>query len=122
MVISLLIDIGEVRKYIKPKADSTLRNMRKDDLLDYIRCLEHNYNVAVSFNENQAKYIESLNIASLSHGEWIWGKVEPGYITPGGNRPWVCSKCGHIASWMLGKPIDHYCPNCGAKMDGDGNG
>lgn len=65
MVISLLIDIGEVKKYIKPKADSTLRNMKKDDLIEYIRTLEHNYNVAVSFNENQAKYIESLNLVSV---------------------------------------------------------
>lgn len=57
----MLVDIGEVKLYIKPKADSTLRNMRKDDLIVYIRTLEHNYNVAVSFNENQARYIESLD-------------------------------------------------------------
>lgn len=57
----MVTDIGEVKRHIRPKADSTLRNMRKDDLIEYIRCLEHNYNVAVSFNENQAKYIESLD-------------------------------------------------------------
>lgn len=56
----MVVDIGEVKRHIKPKADSTLRNMRKDELIEYIRCLENNYNVAVSFNENQAKYIESL--------------------------------------------------------------
>ena len=56
----MLVDVGEVRKHIKPKADSTLHNMRKSGLIEYIRCLEHNYNVAVSFNENQAKYVESL--------------------------------------------------------------
>ncbi len=56
----MVVDIGVVRNYIKPKADSTLYNMRKVDLIEYIRTLEHNYNVAVSFNENQAKYIESL--------------------------------------------------------------
>ena len=56
----MVVDIGEVKRHIKPKADSTLHNMRKSDLIEYIRCLENNYNVAVSFNENQAKYIESL--------------------------------------------------------------
>lgn len=56
----MVVDVGEVRKHIKPKADSTLQNMRKSGLIEYIRCLEHNYNVAVSFNENQAKYVESL--------------------------------------------------------------
>ena len=58
----MVVDIGIVRNYIKPKADSTLYNMRKVDLIEYVRTLEHNYNVAVSFNENQAKYIESLTV------------------------------------------------------------
>lgn len=66
---AMVVDIGEVKKHIKPKADSTLRNMRKADLIEYIRCLEHNYNVAVSFNENQAKYIESLDVAKVRCGE-----------------------------------------------------
>ena len=59
-VLRMVVDVGVVRNYIKPKADSTLYNMRKVDLIEYVRTLEHNYNVAVSFNENQAKYIESL--------------------------------------------------------------
>lgn len=63
----MVVDIGEVKRYIKPKADSTLHNMRKSDLIEYIRCLENNYNVAVSFNENQAKYIESLGVLPM----WI---------------------------------------------------
>lgn len=48
----MVVDIGEVKRHIKPKADSTLRNMRKDDLIEYIRCLEHNYNVGATFLEN----------------------------------------------------------------------
>ncbi len=61
----MVVDIGEVKRHIKPKADSTLRNMRKDDLIEYIRCLENNYNTAVSFNENQARYIESLDVVEV---------------------------------------------------------
>lgn len=67
----MVVDIGVVRKHIKPKADSTLYNMRKVDLIEYIRTLEHNYNVAVSFNENQAKYIESLGFNGGVVQEWI---------------------------------------------------
>lgn len=63
----MVVYIGVVRNYIKPKAHSTLYNMRKVDLIEYIRTLEHNYNVAVSFNENQAKYIESLGFAGVVH-------------------------------------------------------
>ncbi len=55
----MVVDFGMVKSYIKPKADSSLRNMRKADLIEYIRTLEHNYNVAVSFNENQARYIQT---------------------------------------------------------------
>ena len=66
----MVVDVGEVRKHIKPKADSTLHNMRKSGLIEYIRCLEHNYNAAVSFNENQAKYVESLNILPKVPGTW----------------------------------------------------
>lgn len=67
----MVVDVGVVRKYIKPKADSTLYNMRKVDLIEYIRTLEHNYNVAVSFNENQAKYIESLGFNGGVVQQWI---------------------------------------------------
>ena len=63
--MGMVVDIGIVKNHIKPKADSTLYNMRKADLIEYIRCLENNYNVAVSFNENQARYIESLGIKEV---------------------------------------------------------
>jgi rubrerythrin len=55
---------------------------------------------------------------AVKHGRWILGKVEPGYCTPGGNRPWICSECGNVQSWRLDRPTENYCPNCGAKMDG----
>lgn len=29
-----------------------------------------------------------------------------------------CSECGYLKNTLTG----NYCPNCGAKMDGDGNG
>lgn len=63
--MGMVVDIGIVKNHIKPKADSTLRNMRKDDLIEYIRCLENNYNVAVSFNNQQAKNIELLGITKV---------------------------------------------------------
>ena len=61
----MVVDIGEVKRHIKPKADSTLYNMRKSDLIEYVRTLEHNYNVGATFLENQAKYIESLEMVQV---------------------------------------------------------
>lgn len=60
----------------------------------------------------------SADVAPVRHGRWILGYVETGYFTPGGNRPWICSECEKVISWMLGEPLENYCPNCGAKMDG----
>ena len=60
------------------------------------------------------------DVAPVRHGEWILGHVEPGYFTPGGNRPWICSKCKQVVSWSLARPEYNYCHNCGAMMDGDG--
>lgn len=59
---------------------------------------------------------------AVVHGQWILGYVKPGYFTPGGNRPWICSECRQVVSWMLDKPQDNYCSNCGTKMDGELNG
>lgn len=49
------MDISQVGKHCETKADSTLNNMKKADLIQYIRTLEHNYNVAVDFNIQQVK-------------------------------------------------------------------
>lgn len=60
---------------------------------------------------------QAADVAHVKHGEWVLGYVFPGMFTPGGNRPWLCSECKAVKSWMLGKPTDNYCSNCGAKMD-----
>ena len=55
-----LIDVTAIRKHAKPKADSTLRNMKKSELIEYIRMLEYNFNVSESFLDQQAKNFEML--------------------------------------------------------------
>ena len=34
---------------------------------------------------------------------------------------WECSECGYDANGADEEPNWNYCPNCGARMDGDGN-
>ena len=67
---------------------------------------------------SSSEYTPAADVAPVVHGRWVLGNVEPGYFTPGGNRPWICSECEKVISWMLGEPLENYCPNCGAKMDG----
>ena len=66
---------------------------------------------------NEIDAAPTVDAVPVVHGRWVLGHVEPGYCTPGGNRPWVCSECGEVISWRLDKPGYNYCPNCGAKMD-----
>lgn len=53
--MGVLMDFNQIGKHCETKADSTLNNMKKEELIQYIRTLEHNYNVAVDFNIQQVK-------------------------------------------------------------------
>lgn len=64
--------------------------------------------------ENEKRLIE--------HGEWIEGREIKSFRHT--NIPVVeCSLCRCFFCDIINNHIFmyHYCPNCGAKMDGDGN-
>ena len=55
--------------------------------------------------------------APVVHGRWIGA-------TLCGNDNCKCSECGswhNIHANLRGEIMQKYCPNCGARMDGDGN-
>ena len=56
----MVTDMGVLVMPVKPKADSTLRNMRKNDLIEYIRCLEHNHNALAWMYQNQVRLLDEL--------------------------------------------------------------
>ena len=59
-----------------------------------------------------------VDAAKVMHGRWL-DKTE---VITNLHFPRVdCSVCGHIF-WHISALSYNYCPNCGAKMDGDGNG
>ena len=109
-----MLDLAATKKpRRKTYSDSTLMNMRKADLLEYIRTLEHNYDVAIQFNEQQASNCEKLlkDVRPVVHGHWILDS-DPG-------EPWryICSECGEkTMDTCKGEPRAHFCPNCGAEM------
>ena len=62
-----------------------------------------------------AKDMPTVDAVEVVHGYW--------YKAP--HHPYRCSCCGEMALLdMYGESHfrSNYCPNCGAKMDGDGNG
>lgn len=52
----------------------------------------------------------------IEHGKWI----EPTYIYIGAKR-YVCDQCKDDEYWRIRfyTTKENYCPNCGAKMDGE---
>lgn len=59
--------------------------------------------------QNRVKDLPSADVQPMKHGRWI----NKGFITI------YCSNCSKIpGGWPAPAPTD-YCPNCGAKMDGD---
>ena len=61
------------------------------------------------------KNMPAADVAPVVHGRWI-GKPLCG------NANCRCSECGgvfQIHANLHGKVLQKYCPNCGAKMDGE---
>lgn len=61
--------------------------------------------------------IPTANVAPVRHGRW--NEESPDCLD--GDSVYVCSVCGETWTLIEGTPLDnnmHYCPNCGAKMDG----
>ena len=69
--------------------------------------------VIKEYYEKYLKTIPIVDAMSIIHGEWI-------VCGDGKNVPYLCSHCGKTVPAMLIEYYPHkYCPNCGAKMDGD---
>lgn len=48
---------------------------------------------------------------AVEHGRWVWSEE---------NKCWICSNCKRSAlnNYRGNSTDSNYCPNCGAKMDG----
>ena len=58
--------------------------------------------------------LPSADVAQVRHGRWECGE----------ENSWWCSVCGMGFYLLHGTPQEnlyHYCPNCGARMDKDGD-
>ena len=58
--------------------------------------------------------MKTADVAPVRHGEWI-------VCGDGDNVPWMCSHCGKTTAHKYKVMYGKYCPNCGARMDGDKN-
>lgn len=60
--------------------------------------------------------IPAADVVEVRHGRWI---IEDKYTDYRTER---CSSCGFVANRSYVQDVWFYCPRCGAKMDGGGNG
>ena len=74
-----------------------------------------------AINDTCDRHIESVkelpaaDVVPVVHGEW----VDEGFYADGSAKhAFHCSNCGHhIIEWK--DDTSNYCPNCGARMDGE---
>lgn len=88
--------------------------IKKSDALCALEyCATWNRGLVTAFDEIQA--IPAADVAPVVHGEWI-NKTIP-YRADVEQRV-DCSACKHIF-FHTSALTYNYCPNCGAKMDGE---
>ena len=69
----------------------------------------------------------TVDAVEAVHGRWV-DEFDGKYANP----KYICSHCtlkalykqklDALGNWQTVQALTDYCPNCGAKMDGDGNG
>lgn len=84
--------------------------MKIDGRYYYLGSCNNNSATFIEFNpsEHEIEICESIykkDAKKVEHGEWINGLF--------------CSVCGYLYDTGEYAKIHNYCPNCGAKMDGD---
>ena len=88
---------------------------------DLIKCLKkHDRRIpgipwSITGIQNILKELKPVDAVEVKNGRW-----EPREDVKGFVRCSVCHDCNIYDDWADGKKWN-YCPNCGAKMDGDGN-
>ena len=110
------------KKYIESEAAYRFaQDQLKKETGVYSKGWNNAMNVMKSaFHNNDA--IPAADVVPVRHGRWI-------NICGDRESPRQCSVClqdfdyiDGICYLVSGQRLPQYCPNCGAKMDGDGNG
>ena len=99
----LLIDANALMAYIHNHDYELVSRMGCVDKGMFTDGIEHGINIQ-----------PTVDAVEVVHGRWLWDT----------NDVYKCSNCGerNRVKEVMGMPDWDYCPNCGAKMDGVGNG
>ena len=89
-------------------------NQLKTDMYLLAR-LGDNENIFIDVIIDEIDNADDVNAVEVVHGRWI--HVPSSDMMTG--KAYKCSECNKM---RYGSFMPNYCQNCGAKMDGDGNG
>ena len=107
----------------KELSDSTLMHMTKNEIIEQLRCAEHNYRSCEAQVAQQ--YENTKDWRPVKHGHWVFMEVDCGT-----DLVVKCSVCGEeiesmpyewkwVDSHYERKPLYKGCPFCLAVMDDD---
>ena len=77
----------------------------------------------IRYFEKKVKSLPAADVVEVRHGEWFL--VEYEYLVCGKCGDWYYTGCESTAEAkekLRNGDTPNYCPNCGAKMDGKGDG
>ena len=97
-----LIDANELVAEIVKAQESLLSNN------DAVWRMNQKYYKGLAWAHRLVIDAPTVDAVEVVHGRWI----------PCGGCGYRCSNCDF---WVAFRSLNNYCPNCGAKMDGDGN-
>lgn len=100
-------------KHFNLYSDSVLKNMNKDELIEYIHMLYHNWSVADEIAENIKKYTDILHEKEVPKKP-VYKKD---YV---GESNYFCSRCDSLMPFTLNRTAQikyPFCPYCGQKLD-----
>ncbi|WP_278849691.1 hypothetical protein [Thomasclavelia spiroformis] len=100
-------------KHFKLYSENTLKNMNKDELIEYIHMLYHNWGAS----DERSKNIK--NYADILHEKEVPKKpvYKKDYV---GESNYFCSRCDSLMPFTLNRTAQikyPFCPYCGQKLD-----
>lgn len=98
----------------------SMRLIDADALLESGICAEYGYNdnglllIPMRDVTNSIRNAPTIDAEPVRHGRWLYNSYPTVWYGHGEPPEWVCSECEERAYNTY-----DYCPNCGAKMDGE---
>lgn len=91
-------------------------------LCEYCPC-DPGCNKDKCYEHSRIREMPAADVVEVRHGEWV-GEMNMRLNLPqlSAYDDWHCSECDWVYPERHISRLSNYCPNCGAKMDGKGEG